>query len=166
MATVFLCGQKDCGKTYFLRQLKEKGKVNVFDLDREILKETGYSDIRSFYAFSGEEGFREKEEKVFDKLIASLNGKNAVIALGGGATELLSKANRTGITVYLYQLPDVLYERMEKEGLPSFIKDRESFTLLFNERNEKYMQNCTKKIDLFQTEEEQVCQTLLELYLN
>ncbi len=166
MASVFLCGQKDCGKTYFLNKLIKSSKVNAYDLDELILKTTGEQSVRVLYEKIGEKEFRKTEEQTFDNLISFLNGKDAVIALGGGATLLLGKANRYGQTVYLYQLPEILYERMEKEGLPSFVKDRESFMELFNKRNSEYMQNCTKIIDLFQTEEEEVCQTLSAMYLN
>ncbi len=164
MPVVFLCGQKDCGKTFFLNLLCKKEKIKGYDLDEEILKSTGKTDIRELYAILGETEFRKTEEKTFDNLMASLNGENAVIALGGGAVKLVEKANLYGKTVYLYQLPDILFSRMEQEGLPSFIRDKNSFIELFNFRNKIYTQSCTRIIDLFQTEEEVVCQTLSEMY--
>lgn len=166
MALIFLCGQKDCGKTYFLNLLKTKYSVTAFDLD-EIMTEKSKSDsVRHLYTELGEEKFRAFESETFNALIKKLSGTNAAIALGGGAVNELDLANKSGKTVYLYENKNVLFDRMQKEGLPSFVKDEKSFGTLFEQRDNVYRKKCSKIIDLSKTGENEVCQILLEMYLN
>ena len=166
MALIILCGQKDCGKSYFLNKLKSEHNVNVFDLDSKMLENSNEQTIRQLYAKLGEKKFREYEQKIFEILMQKLDGSNAVVALGGGALGVLDSAAKHGKTVYLFQKEDVLFERMRKEGLPAFVKDRQSFCTLFENRDKIYSQKCSKIIDLSKTGEDEVCQTLLEMYLN
>lgn len=165
MSVVFLCGNKACGKTYFLNVLVSKYGVKGYDSDCEILKTTQYKTIRDLYNSIGEQRFRHLEAEILDKTVADC-GKNTVVALGGGALHLIEKCNRIGKTVYLYQKADILFSRMEKAGLPSFIKSEEDFADLYKIRDEFYSKHCSCTIDLSENNEEKVCQTLLEMYLN
>lgn len=169
MSVLFLCGQKCCGKTYYLNKLKNLVSAQFFDLDDEILEfynsqsALQYGSVREIYKKIGEKVFRELEHSAFMNFVPKLCN-NSIIALGGGSVNLLDTCNKVGTTVYLYQNPKVLFQRMEQLGLPPFISDYSSFLELFSKRNICYMKKCSIVIDLFQTEEQQVCQILLETF--
>ena len=65
------------GKSTIGRQLAKKLHRKFFDSDREIEKRTGVS-ISWIFEMEGEEGFREREQKVIDELSAM---DNIVMAL-------------------------------------------------------------------------------------
>lgn len=166
MALVFLCGQKSCGKTYFLNYLKEHFFCACYDLDQEILENIGCTSLREYYLNCGESEFRRTELQVFEDLIKKIGKENAFVALGGGAVALMRRCKSLGKTVYLYHDKEILFNRMKKEGLPPFIKNKQSFEELFKERDKIYRENATCVVDLNSKKEIDVCQTLLEMYLS
>jgi|TARA_R110002050_G_scaffold111825_2_gene225830 shikimate kinase len=110
---IFLVGPMGSGKSTIGRQLAKKLHRKFFDSDREIEKRTGVS-ISWIFEMEGEEGFREREQKVIDELSAM---DNIVMATGGGA--VLAEANRRnlarGKVVYLAATAEQLYRRTSRD---------------------------------------------------
>lgn len=99
-SNVFLIGPMAVGKTTIGKQLAKRLQLKFMDSDQEIEKRTGAS-ISLIFDVEGEQGFRDREEKVIAEL-ATLSG--IVLATGGGA--VLREKNRkalrkNGIVVYL-----------------------------------------------------------------
>ena len=70
-----------CGKTSIGKLTSRKLKLDFFDIDSQIEKETKMT-ISKIFTDKGENFFREIEERI---TINILKKKNVVIALGGGA---------------------------------------------------------------------------------
>lgn len=98
------------GKTTVGRQLAKRLNRRFVDADHEIEARTGVR-IPIIFEIEGEAGFRRRESQTIEALSRE-NG--LVLATGGGA--VLDPANRaclrgSGLVVYLYADPTVLYER-------------------------------------------------------
>lgn len=171
--TVFLCGLKAVGKTYYAQKLYEQLKPNVlwYDSDSQILKlNPQFSSCRELYRQLGEEKFREKEEEAVKSIIEELKSQNinAIVSLGGGvchANNSLKLASDSGILVYLRQSEQVLYERMEKEGLPPYLGEnpRENFHKLYVFRDNSYSCFAKYVVNLSEWSQKEILSQLKEL---
>jgi shikimate kinase len=112
-SNLVLVGAMGSGKTSVGRRLSCVLKHDFFDTDFEIVNRTGVS-IEHIFDVEGEKGFRERESKVLQDLIAI---PNIVIATGGGVVlqadnRLLLKQN--SFVVYLSSSVAQLLARTEK----------------------------------------------------
>lgn len=97
---IFLVGPMGAGKSTIGRQIARQLHLEFFDSDSEIERRTG-AEISWVFELEGEEGFRDREEKVIEELTENTG---IVLATGGGS--ILSKESRNrlsarGIVVYL-----------------------------------------------------------------
>ncbi|PPI88532.1 shikimate kinase AroK [Candidatus Pantoea edessiphila] len=97
---IFLVGPMGAGKSTIGRYLAQQLNMEFFDSDQEIEKRTG-ADISWVFDVEGEEGFRDREEKIINELTGK---QGIVLATGGGSIK--SQKNRSclsarGIVVYL-----------------------------------------------------------------
>ncbi len=107
---VFLVGLMGAGKSTVGRRLARALGLPFVDADREIEARTGVA-IPVIFDIEGEEGFRDREERVIDDLTAR---EGIVLATGGGA--VLRPASRErlrgrGLVVYLRAPVDLLHAR-------------------------------------------------------
>ncbi len=111
MKNIILTGLMGAGKSTIGRALAKRRRMEFFDSDRLIEASTGV-DIPTIFAIEGEEGFREREQKVIADLVAK---EGVIIATGGGS--LIREANRqaltgSGVLIYLRATPSQLYSRI------------------------------------------------------
>ncbi len=111
---IFLVGPMGAGKSTVGRQLAKSLGRDFYDTDREIEKRTGVS-ISWIFEMEGEQGFRQREQKVLDDLTSL---KDIVLATGGGA--VLLEENRRylrsrGQVVYLSASVEQLFRRTIKD---------------------------------------------------
>ena len=97
----FLVGPMGAGKTAVGRQLSRLLHHRFIDSDEEIESRTGV-DIPFIFEKEGEDGFRDREEKVIEELSER---QGIILATGGGA--ILREKNRIflgsrGTVIYLY----------------------------------------------------------------
>lgn len=112
---IFLVGPMGVGKTTVGKQLSGLLHRPFADVDAEIESRCG-ADIQWIFDMEGEKGFRERESKVLEDIIAS--NPSSVIATGGGV--VLSAKNRqllhaNGQVIYLSASKEQLYERMRRD---------------------------------------------------
>ena len=112
---IFLVGPMGVGKTTVGKQLSGLLHRPFVDVDAEIESRCG-ADIQWIFDMEGEKGFRERESKVLEDIIA--NNPSSVIATGGGV--VLSAKNRqllhvNGQVIYLSASKEQLYERMRRD---------------------------------------------------
>ena len=88
MSNIFLIGPMGSGKSTVGRALANKIGYTFYDSDREIESRCGV-DIPTIFEYEGEEGFREREERIIDELTAL---PDIVLATGGGS--ILRENNR------------------------------------------------------------------------
>ena len=112
---IFLVGPMGVGKTTVGKQLASLLHRPFVDVDAEIETRCG-ADIPWIFDMEGEQGFRQRESKVLEDIIAS--NPSSVIATGGGV--VLSAKNRqllqsSGQVIYLSASEQQLYERMRRD---------------------------------------------------
>ena len=98
---VFLVGPMGAGKTTIGKYLAQHLKLRFADTDSEIEARTG-ADIPWIFDVEGEEGFRDREQRVVEEMTL---WDDVVLATGGGV--VLRPENRRalagrGFVIYLY----------------------------------------------------------------
>ena len=115
---VFLVGPMGAGKTTIGRLLARKLHFEFLDSDHEIEVRTG-ADIPWIFDVEGEQGFREREERVIDDLSQR---RGIVLATGGGAVIRESNRQRLadrGTVVYLHvKLEDQVARTLRDRNRP------------------------------------------------
>ena len=111
---VFLVGPMGAGKTTIGKQLSDILKLEFIDSDQELERRTG-APIDWIFDIEGEEGFREREQKVIEELTSR---QGIVLATGGGA--VLRNENRIhlagrGVVIYLEASIDQQVERTRRD---------------------------------------------------
>ncbi|UVK78199.1 MAG: shikimate kinase 1 [Sodalis sp. Fse] len=97
---IFLVGPMGAGKSTIGRQLAQQLNMEFFDSDQEIERRTG-ADISWVFDVEGEDGFRDREEKIINSLTEK---QGIVLATGGGSVKSRETRNRLsarGVVVYL-----------------------------------------------------------------
>lgn len=97
---IFLVGPMGAGKSTIGRQLAQQLNMEFYDSDQEIEKRTG-ADVGWVFDVEGEDGFRDREEKVINELTEK---QGIVLATGGGSVKSRETRNRLsarGVVVYL-----------------------------------------------------------------
>ena len=109
-ATVWLVGMMGAGKSTVGPLLAERLGRAFVDTDAEIEREGGLS-VAEIFEREGEASFRARERAVID----TLRGREAVVALGGGAVAqpgMLGRLAQHGVLVYLRATPATLLARL------------------------------------------------------
>ena len=111
---IILIGLPGSGKSSVGKQLARRLAVPFLDSDHCLEQRLGCS-IRDFFARTGEQAFRELEERMLDELSASRRG---ILSTGGGS--VLRAVNRQrlherGLVVYLHASPEEVYRRVRHD---------------------------------------------------
>ena len=110
---IVLVGPMGSGKTTVGRRLAHELNRDFFDTDHEIIDKTGVN-ISHIFDIEGEEGFRQRESKILEKLCQM---SNIILATGGGIV-LLPKNRKilknSGLVVYLSSSVNQLLKRTAK----------------------------------------------------
>jgi shikimate kinase len=141
-------------------------KLPFYDSDKAIEESTGV-DIPTIFEFEGEEGFRDREQKMLQQL-TKMDG--IVLATGGGA--ILREENRqllkdNGFIVYLQCSVDRILERTRRDTqrpLLNTADPRERIETLFAQREPLYLSCADYKIDTGVLQSKVVVNHILEEY--
>ncbi len=109
-STIWLVGMMGVGKTSVGRALAVRLGLEFFDADEAVERASG-ARVSEIFEREGERGFRRRERQA----ISELAGREAVVALGGGALTnpgVPSLLAETGRVVYLRADPETLLERV------------------------------------------------------
>ncbi len=163
---IYLVGLMGAGKTTIGRQLARSLKLPFYDSDKAIEESTGV-DIPTIFEFEGEEGFRDREQKMLQQL-TKMDG--IVLATGGGA--VLREENRqllkeNGFIVYLQCSVDRILERTRRDTqrpLLNTADPRERIETLFTQREPLYLSCADYKIDTGVLQSKVVVNHILEEY--
>lgn len=161
-----MIGLMGAGKTTIGRQLAKVLKLPFYDSDKAIEESTGV-DIPTIFEFEGEEGFRDREQKMIQKL-TQLQG--IVLATGGGA--ILREENRNslkdnGYVVYLQCPVDRILERTRRDTQRPLLRTdnpKERLQQLFEQRQPLYLSCADFKIDTGVLKSKTVVSRILEEY--
>jgi shikimate kinase len=163
---IYLIGLMGAGKTTIGRQLAKSLLVPFYDSDKAIEESTGV-DIPTIFEFEGEEGFRDREQKMIQKL-TQLHG--IVLATGGGA--ILREENRkllkeNGYVVYLQCSVERILERTRRDTQRPLLKTddpKERLRKLFEQRQPLYLSCDNIRIDKGILKSKTVVNRILEEY--
>lgn len=162
---VFLIGPVGAGKSTIGRQLANALKLTFYDSDREIENRCGVS-IDWIFDIEGEEGFREREQKMLEELA---NRQNIVLATGGGA--IIPPENRRllssrGKVVYLQASIEQQLERTAKDKRRPLLQvdDKKAQLQKLMEQREPYYQEIADlAVDTSNTTVRNVVQSIIKL---
>lgn len=163
---IYLVGLMGAGKTTIGRQLARTLKLPFYDSDKAIEERTGV-DIPTIFEFEGEEGFRDREQKMIQQLTQM---RGIVLATGGGA--VLREENRkllkeNGFIVYLQCSIDRILERTRRDTQRPLLQTgnpRERIEQLFVQREPLYLACADFKIDTGVMPSKEVVELILEEY--
>lgn len=105
---IFLVGPMGAGKSTIGRQLAQQLNMEFYDSDQEIEKRTG-ADVGWVFDLEGEEGFRDREEKVINELTEK---QGIVLATGGGSRNPVKR-----VTVFPLVALSFILKRPSKSNL-------------------------------------------------
>lgn len=137
---IFLIGPMGAGKSSVGKYLAELLNMDFYDTDEELEKRTG-ATIGWIFDLEGEEGFREREEKVVSELVTLTN---IVLATGGGTilSPLCRKLLRdNGTIVHLHVSLDFQKNRTVNESRRPLLRGNNKLkilTKLYKERQHYY----------------------------
>lgn len=138
---IFLVGPMGAGKSTIGRQLAQQLNMEFFDSDHEIERRTG-ADIGWVFDLEGEDGFRDREEKVISELTEK---QGIVLATGGGSVKSFETRNRLsvrGVVVYLETTIEKQLARTQRDKKRPLLQvgtpPREVLEALARERNPLY----------------------------
>jgi shikimate kinase len=154
------------GKTTIGRQLAKTLKLPFYDSDKAIEERTGV-DIPTIFEFEGEEGFRNREQKMIQQL-TQMTG--IVMATGGGA--ILREENRkllkeNGFIVYLQCSVERILERTRRDTQRPLLRTdnpRERIETLFTQREPLYLACADFKVNTGILQSKDVVELILEEY--
>jgi shikimate kinase len=163
---IFLVGLMGAGKTTIGRQLAKSLSLPFYDSDKAIEESTGV-DIPTIFEFEGEEGFRDREQRMIQQLTQL---KGIVLATGGGA--ILREENRillkeNGFIVYLQCSIERILERTRRDTQRPLLKTenpRERIESLFAQREHLYLACADFIIDTGIMQSKVVVNHILEEY--
>ena len=137
---IFLVGPMGAGKSTIGRQLAQQLNMEFFDSDQEFERRTG-ADVSWVFDVEGEEGFRDREEKVINELSEK---QGIVLATGGGSVKSRETRNRLsarGVVVYLETTIEKQLARTQRDKKRPLLQvdtPREVLEDLAKERNPLY----------------------------
>ena len=123
------------GKSILGRDLSKLYNIEFFDSDLEIEKRIG-KNIDQIFISSGEEHFREIEEKV---CIDLLKVENCIISLGGGSiinSNIRKIIKKNSFSIYLKVDINILLKRLKSSKKRPLLKysNKDDIKKLYNER--------------------------------
>lgn len=138
---IFLVGPMGAGKSTIGRHLAQQLSMEFYDSDQEIERRTG-ADVGWVFDLEGEEGFRDREDKIINELTEK---QGIVLATGGGSVkskEIRNRLSARGIVVYLQTTIEKQLARTQRDKkrplLQVDLPQREVLEALANERNPLY----------------------------
>ncbi len=163
---IYLVGLMGAGKTTIGRQLAKSLKLPFYDSDKAIEERTGV-DIPTIFEFEGEEGFRDREQKMIRQLTQM---KGIVLATGGGA--ILREENRkllkeSGFIVYLQCSVERILERTRRDTQRPLLQTgnpKERIEQLFLQREPLYLSCADFKVNTGIMASKEVVEHILEEY--
>jgi len=148
---VVLIGMKHCGKSTIGKALAARWECPFYDVDPRIEiyheREAGQKlSVREIFDRYGEAYFHRIEGHVVCELYLKLDrpGSQTVVALGGRTAlnaTVCGLLRAIGPVVYLRVAPDVIFQRIERSGIPPFLDAGDpasDFMALYRKRHPRY----------------------------
>ena len=161
---IVLIGFMGTGKSTIARELAKTRKMNIVEMDEEIVRRRGKS-IADIFKEEGEEYFRDLETALLKELQTK---ENQVISCGGGAVlreENVRVMKKNGCVVLLTALPQTIYERVKNNTDRPILQGNmnvEYIASLMEKRREKYEKAADIVIATDGKNVSQICEEMLQ----
>ena len=120
---ISLVGFMGSGKTTVGKELSRLLAMDQIDVDK-VIEDRAHMSISEIFKAHGEAYFRELERKTVEEL-AKYN--NIIVFCGGGGIVLddrnVENMKKNGVLIWLKASPEIVYERIAKEGTRPLLKD-------------------------------------------
>ena len=170
---IVLIGMKHCGKSTIGKALARRWDCSFYDVD-PLIEANHACDaeeeltVREIFKQYGETYFHRIEGHVVCELYLKLDhpGSRSVIALGGRTAlnaTICSLLRAIGPVVYLEVADDVLFQRIERSGIPPFLDTDDpasDFVALYRERHPRYVALADLTVDVNGLDPEQAVDAL------
>ncbi|HEY6939694.1 MAG TPA: shikimate kinase [Terriglobales bacterium] len=140
--SVFLAGFMGAGKTSVGEALAAHLGCQFIDLDGRIEARQGRK-ISDIFRDSGESEFRRLESEELQRVVAEVEGRASVVALGGGTFVHPANAHslrNCGYTVFLDAPVELLWQRAREQGARPLAVSENHFRQLYAARRSRYME--------------------------
>jgi len=158
---VVLIGMKHCGKSTIGKALAARWECPFYDVD-PMIEATHACDVgqrlsvREIFERHGETQFHRVEGHVVCELYLKLDRpeSRAVVALGGRTalnSTVCELLRAIGPVVYLRVASDVIFERIERSGIPPFLDTDDparDFMTLYRKRHPRYEELADLMVDI------------------
>ncbi len=137
---IVLIGYMGTGKSTIAESIRRRTKMQMIDMDREIVKREG-KEISEIFATEGEEYFRNLETNLLKEL---QERDNLIVSCGGGIVVRegnIEEMKKVGTVVLLTVSPETIYRRVKnntKRPLLSGKMNLEYIKEMMASRKEKY----------------------------
>lgn len=137
---IVLIGYMGTGKSTIAESIRRRTKMQMIDMDREIVKREG-REIAEIFATEGEDYFRDLETNLLKEL---QERDNLIVSCGGGIVVRegnIEEMKKVGTVVLLTVSPETIYRRVknnEKRPLLSGKMNLEYIKEMMESRKEKY----------------------------
>lgn len=156
ISSVVLVGLKHVGKSTLAAIAAKTLGMLAIDLDSVIVElSEDCSTAREVYRRYGKEGFVDLEVRATMQTLETARRQEAIVSTGGGIADndvALTYLKTSRIpTLYLFERPLVLYERVQAGGIPAFLdatRPREHFLELADTRDRIYRSVAGTTIDV------------------
>lgn len=160
---IVLIGFMGSGKTTVARNIAQKLKLRMLDMDELALKRSKRKTINEIFSLDGEQKFRRIEFKV----TKDLSGEdNVVISTGGGIVMnplLMNILNKNSITVYLRASFDTMKQRVDQKKIkPPLFKDVSSARKLFEARAPLYERYADMIIETGEKQVDEIAEEIID----
>jgi thiamine-phosphate diphosphorylase len=136
---IALVGGSGCGKSTLARELGERLKLPVRDLDEVVVERAG-KPIAQIFSEDGEPAFRRQEAEITCEAFR----QPSVLALGGGAweTERIRKAAMASdhAVLWIAENPGRIWERVACDPVRPLAQDREVYMTRWRHRTARWME--------------------------
>jgi shikimate kinase len=119
---ISLVGFMGSGKTTVGKELSRLLAMDQIDVDK-VIEDRAHMSISQIFKAHGEAHFRELERKTVEEL-AQYN--NIIVFCGGGIVlddRNVENMKKNGVLIWLKASPEIVYERIAKEGTRPLLKD-------------------------------------------
>ncbi len=128
---IVIIGYMGTGKSTIAQAIRRKTKMQMIDMDQEIVKREGRA-ISEIFEIEGEQYFRDLETKLLKEL---QERENIIVSCGGGIVlrdENIEEMKKVGTVVLLTVSPETIYRR---------VKNNKKRPLLNGKMNLEYIKN-------------------------
>jgi len=162
MKNIALIGFMGAGKSTVATLLAKELNADLIEIDTEVLRLSGHTNINAIFDTEGEDYFRKLEQEAIRE---SLQKNNCVISCGGGVVTSIENSEmlkRSTLTVFLHTSFEIIKQRLKNTNTRPLFSQGEKAILLYAQRLPLYRQCANVVIETDDKTPEDIVKSILE----